>query len=91
MSRYNSIILVFIIIIILFFLQLDKLIERTEQEYNLSNMPTDLSQAENMLEDHKRKRQEVSSLINYTADEGEKIVVRVRQTVSGKLTVGPIL
>jgi hypothetical protein len=54
-------------------------------------MPTDLSQAENMLEDHKRKRQEVSSLINYTADEGEKIVVRVRQTVSGKLTVGPIL
>jgi hypothetical protein len=91
MSRYNSIILVFIIIIIFFFLQLDKLIERTEQEYNLSNMPTDLSQAENMLEDHKRKRQEVSSLINYTADEGEKIVVRVRQTVSGKLTVGPIL
>lgn len=35
-----------------------------------------------MLEDHKRKKQEITHLINYTADEGEKIVVRVRQTVS---------
>lgn len=45
-------------------------------------MPSELSQAESLLEEHKRKKQEVSSLINYTADEGEKIVVRVRQTVS---------
>lgn len=47
-----------------------------------SDLPSELSQAESLLEEHKRKKQEVSSLINYTADEGEKIVVRVRQTVS---------
>ncbi|KAK3083136.1 hypothetical protein FSP39_014900 [Pinctada imbricata] len=60
--------------------QLDRLIERTEREYMESELPSDLSQAETLLEEHKRKKQEVSSLINYTADEGEKIVVRVRQT-----------
>lgn len=38
-----------------------------------------------MLEEHKRKKQEISHLINYTAEEGEKIVVRVRQTVSTSL------
>lgn len=47
-----------------------------------SDLPSELSQAESLLEEHKRKKQEVSSLINYTADEGEKIVVRVRQTVT---------
>lgn len=61
--------------------QLDRLIERTEQEYMEADLPSELSQAESLLEEHKRKKQEVSSLINYTADEGEKIVVRVRQTV----------
>jgi hypothetical protein len=47
-----------------------------------SELPSDLNRAENMLEEHKRKKQEISHLINYTAEEGEKIVVRVRQTVS---------
>ena len=47
-----------------------------------SELPSDLNRAESMLEEHKRKKQEISHLINYTADEGEKIVVRVRQTVS---------
>jgi len=61
--------------------QLDKLIEKTEHEYLESELPSDLSRAESMLEEHKRKKQEISHLINYTADEGEKIVVRVRQTV----------
>lgn len=64
---------------------MDKLIEKTEQEYSQSNLPADLTHAEKMLEEHKRKKTEVSSLINYTADEGEKIVVRVRQTVSQKI------
>ena len=62
--------------------QLDKLIEKTEKEYLESELPADLNRAENMLEEHKRKKQEISHLINYTADEGEKIVVRVRETVS---------
>jgi len=64
------------------FVQLDKLIEKTEHEYMESELPSDLNRAESMLEEHKRKKQEISHLINYTADEGEKIVVRVRQTVS---------
>lgn len=50
-----------------------------------ADLPSELSQAESLLEEHKRKKQEVSSLINYTADEGEKIVVRVRQTVGDSL------
>ncbi|XP_060064415.1 titin-like, partial [Ylistrum balloti] len=60
--------------------QLDKLIEKTEKEYTQSELPSDLSLAESLLEEHKRKQKEVSSLINFTSGEGEKIVVRVRQT-----------
>ncbi|XP_025104045.1 coiled-coil domain-containing protein 141-like isoform X3 [Pomacea canaliculata] len=59
--------------------QLDELIEKTEREYMQSQLPTDLSQAESMLEEHKRKKTEVSHFINYTAEEGDKIVRRVRQ------------
>ena len=62
--------------------QLDKLIEKTEQEYMESELPSDLNRAEGMLEEHKRKKQEITHFINYTAEEGDKIVVRVRQTVS---------
>lgn len=44
-------------------------------EFDLS---LEFSQAESLLEEYKRKKQEVFSLINYIVDEGEKIVVRVR-------------
>ena len=60
-------------------LQLDEMIQKTEQEYLRSNLPSDLSQAEVMLEQHKRKKTEVSQFINYTAEEGDRIVRRVRQ------------
>ncbi|XP_076451161.1 coiled-coil domain-containing protein 141-like [Babylonia areolata] len=59
--------------------QLDELIERTEREYLQSQLPTDLQQAESMLEQHKRKKTEISQLINFTNEEGENIVTRVRQ------------
>lgn len=72
---------------LLSYFQLDKLIERTEHEYMESELPSDLNRAESMLEEHKRKKQEISHLINYTADEGEKIVVRVRQTVCTRISV----
>lgn len=62
--------------------QLDKLIDKTEKDFMESELPTDLVHAESMLEVHKRKRHEIAQLINFTADEGEQIVVRVRQTVS---------
>lgn len=66
--------------IILF--QLDELINRTEKEYTTAELPSDLNQAERMLEEHKIKKSEVNQLLTFTADEGEKIVVRVRQQVS---------
>ena len=61
--------------------QLDEMIQRTEEEYLRSELPTDLTHAESMLETHKRKKTEVSQLINYTAEEGDMIVRRVRQQV----------
>ncbi|BFZ21917.1 hypothetical protein BsWGS_24956 [Bradybaena similaris] len=63
--------------------QLDDMIERTEKEYLHSNLPSDLNQAESMLEQHKRKKTEVSQFINYTAEEGDRIVRRVRQQDAG--------
>ena len=62
-------------------LQLDELIERTEREYVQSQLPTDLKQAESMLEQHKKKKTEISQLIDFTNEEGENIVTRVRQQV----------
>ncbi|XP_046554795.1 uncharacterized protein LOC124264120 [Haliotis rubra] len=59
--------------------QLDEVISRTEQTYSQLELPSDLTTAESMLEDHKRKKNEVSQLINFSAEEGEKIVRRVRQ------------
>ena len=47
-----------------------------------SQLPSELSQAESMLEQHKRKKTEISQLINFTNEEGENIVTRVRQQVS---------
>ena len=46
-----------------------------------SQLPSDLAQAESMLEQHKRKKAEISQLINFTNEEGENIVTRVRQQV----------
>eukprot|EP00106_Octopus_bimaculoides_P016754 XP_014784196.1 PREDICTED: titin-like isoform X3 [Octopus bimaculoides] len=59
--------------------QLDELINKTEQEFSTTELPSDLNQAERMLEEHKVKKSEVNQLLTHTADEGEKIVVRVRQ------------
>ena len=47
-----------------------------------SQLPSDLAQAESMLEQHKRKKTEILQLINFTNEEGENIVTRVRQQVS---------
>ena len=57
------------------------MIEHTEEEYLRSSLPTDLNQAESMLKQHKATRSQVSQLVDYTAEEGEMIVRRVRQTV----------
>ncbi|RUS90398.1 hypothetical protein EGW08_001893, partial [Elysia chlorotica] len=60
--------------------ELDTMIERTEEEYLRSSLPTDLNQAESMLVQHKATRSQVSQLVDFTAEEGEMIVNRVRQT-----------
>jgi uncharacterized membrane protein len=62
-------------------MQLDEMIEKTEREYMQSQLPTDLSQAETMLDKHKRQKTEILQLINFTNEEGENIVKRVRQQV----------
>lgn len=44
-------------------------------------LPQELNRAEQMLEDHHRKKHEVAQMIKFTADEGDQIVTRVRQQV----------
>ncbi|XP_013393635.1 titin [Lingula anatina] len=59
--------------------QVDKLIEKTEQAYKQAELPNDVSRAEQMLSEHLANKDQVKQLINFTAGEGEQIVVRVRQ------------
>ncbi|XP_064598296.1 coiled-coil domain-containing protein 141-like isoform X2 [Liolophura sinensis] len=59
--------------------QVDKLIEKTEKEYMSAPLPQELNRAEQMLENHHRKKHEVAQMIKFTADEGDQIVTRVRQ------------
>ena len=66
---------------ILLSLQLDEMIQKTEQEYLRSNLPSDLSQAEVMLEQHKRKKLDRSSgkALKFNPDDskGKKEIFRL--------------
>ena len=61
--------------------QLDEQIECTKHEYTHTKLPVDVWQAGRMLQQHKQTKAEISNLINFTSDEGESIVRRVRQQV----------
>lgn len=61
--------------------QLDKLIETTEKEFQAQELPKDLSKAELMLREHEENRIKIKELIDFSHEEGEQIVVRVRQQV----------
>ena len=62
-------------------MQLDSLIAKAETEYSKSELPKELTKAELMLREHESSRDRISELIKFTSEEGEQIVVRVRQQV----------
>jgi len=62
--------------------QVDKLIDSTEKAYQSTDLPTELTSAQVMLREHDVSKVKVNQLIDFTADEGEKIVTRVRQQES---------
>ena len=68
--------------------QLDKLIETTEKEFKGQELPKDLEKAEVMLREHESSRVKIKEMIDFSAEEGEQIVVRVRQQVSTILISG---
>ena len=52
-------------------------------EYANTDLPNEVTKAELLLRDHKSGRGRMQEMINYTAEEGDQIVVRVRQQVCG--------
>ncbi len=58
---------------------MDKLIEDTEKEYNKSELPTEVVQAQLQLKEHESNKAKMEKLIDFSHEEGEQIVVRVRQ------------
>ena len=62
--------------------QVDELIQNAEREFSTSELPLEPTKAEMMLREHEASRSKVKQLLDCTANEGEEIVVRVRQQVS---------
>jgi len=57
------------------------MIQSAEREYSSAELPLEPTKAELMLREHEASRSKVKSLLDCTADEGEEIVIRVRQQV----------
>ena len=62
------------------------MIQNAEREYSSAELPLEPTKAEMMLREHEVSRSKVKNLLDSTADEGEEIVVRVRQQVSSYLS-----
>jgi len=62
-------------------LQIDEMIQSAERQYSAAELPLEPTKAEMMLREHEASRSKVKSMLDCTADEGEEIVVRVRQQV----------
>lgn len=58
------------------------MIETTETEYRNADLPSDVTKAHLQLKEHDANRVKVQKLIEFSHEEGEQIVVRVRQQVS---------
>ncbi|XP_074642495.1 uncharacterized protein LOC141899810 [Tubulanus polymorphus] len=65
--------------------QLDMLIERTEKEYQENELPQEVIKAEQSLLHHMNSKESMDKILNYTFNEGEEIVVRVRQQGSEEI------
>ena len=55
--------------------------EQTEIEYKTSQLPSNLGNAKLLLAGHRSNKEKLAGLIDKTVNEGEEIVVRVRQQV----------
>jgi len=62
------------------------MIQNAERQYSSAELPLEPTKAEMMLREHEASRAKVKSLLDSTADEGEEIVVRVRQQVRDLLS-----
>ena len=51
----------------------------------MTELPADVTNAETMLVHHDSKKHKIEEIINFSSQEGEQIVVRVRQQVSYNL------
>ena len=68
-------------LLLLVVMQVDELIQNAEREYSSAELPLEPTKADMMLREHEASRSKVKNLLDCTADEGEQIVVRVRQQV----------
>jgi len=57
------------------------MIQNAEREYSSAELPLEPTKAQMMLREHEASRSKVKNLLDCTTDEGEEIVVRVRQQV----------
>jgi len=62
-------------------LQLDELIKSTEAAYANEEMPKEVSAAQTALRQHNDARNKLQQLIDFTSDEADQIIIRVRQQV----------
>lgn len=61
--------------------KLEEIITESEQKCSNSDLPNDITTAENMLKQHVLEREHVIKLLNFTSGEGDEIVYRVRRQV----------
>jgi len=61
---------------------LDELIKSTEAAYASEEMPKEVSAAQTALRQHNDARNKLQQLIDFTSDEADQIVIRVRQQVN---------
>jgi len=59
--------------------QLDKLIETTEKEYRTEVMPKEVGACEKMLLEHEASRTKLKQYIDFSTEEADQIITRVRQ------------
>jgi hypothetical protein len=62
-------------------LQLQKTIETLQSQYQLTRLPSAVSEVELLLKEHEASRQAVLELFKFTQNESEQIIARIQQQV----------
>jgi hypothetical protein len=63
-------------------LQLEKTIETLQSQYQLTRLPSAVSEVELLLKEHEASRQAVLELFKFTQNEIEQIITRIWQQVT---------